>query len=329
MVGSKDYFNEAEDGNVNVTISPRQPGSSIKVVTYAAALENGLTAATIIDDTPVSFVIPGQPNYTPVNYDGRFHGPITLRGAFANSYNVPAVKTLNRIGVKNMIEMGKRMGITTWNDESRFGLALTLGGGEVTLLDMATVYGVLANSGKRVDLGPILRVSDYTGRIYYEKGAPVAKTVTSSEIAFIISDILSDNRARTPAFGPSSALVIPGKTVSVKTGTTNEKKDNVTYGYTPSYVVGVWVGNNDNTPMDPYLTSGVTGATPIWNQIMTELIKNRENEPFVTPPNIVSVPCFGRSEYFINGTEPKQGCGTLPSPFSTPTPPKLIRQRPD
>lgn len=318
MVGSKDYFNQAEDGNVNVALSPRQPGSSIKAVTYTAALENGLTAASIIDDSPISYPIPDQPTYTPINYDGRFHGKVTLRSAFANSYNVPAVKTLHKIGVGTMLDMGTRMGITTWNDRSRFGLALTLGGGEVTLLDMATVYGVLANGGNRVDLDPFVKISDYTGKVYNDKEVASPVRVISEEIAFILSDILSDNRARTPAFGVSSSLVIPGKTVSVKTGTTNDKRDNWTIGYTPSIVVGVWVGNNDNTPMDPVLTSGVTGAAPIWNIIMSEQLKDKPNESLTPPPNIISRPCFGRVEYFVRGTE-KGGC-RLPSPAPSANP---------
>ena len=175
MVGSKDYFNQADDGNVNVTLAPRQPGSSIKVVTYAAALEHGLTAASTIDDTPIAFSVAGQPTYAPVNYDGRFHGTVTLRSALANSYNVPAVKILNRIGLSTMLEMGNRLGITTWTDSSRFGLSLTLGGGEVTMLDMATVYGTLANQGMRVDLDPILEISDYSGKVYYQKDKPNQK----------------------------------------------------------------------------------------------------------------------------------------------------------
>lgn len=319
MIGSKDYWNQVEDGNVNVTRAPRQPGSSIKVVTYAAALESGLTAASIIDDSPIAYPIPGQPTYTPLNYDGRFHGRVTLRSALANSYNVPAVKTLKQIGVGTMIDMGKRMGISTWEDRSRFGLALTLGGGEVTLLDMASVYGTLARGGARVIIDPILKVSDYKGRVFYEKKAPQTKHVISAEIAFIISDILADNRARTPAFGANSALVIPGKTVSVKTGTTNEKRDNWTIGYTKSVVVGVWVGNNNNSPMDPVLTSGVTGAAPIWNKMMTEILKNKEDEKLTPPANIVSLPCFGRSEYFVKGTEPRGGCRPFPSPSSKPS----------
>ncbi len=322
MVGSKDYFNAQEDGNVNVTTAQRQPGSSIKVVTYTAALERGFTAATLLDDSPISYRILGQPPYSPVNYDSKFRGLVSLRYALGNSYNIPAVKTLDRIGIMTMIEKGREMGINTWEDTSRFGLSLTLGGGEVTMIDMAEVYGTLANEGKRVNLSPILEITDYTGKIIQKDNQAVPVQATSPEIAFIMSDILSDNTARTQAFGPNSSLVIPGKTVSVKTGTTNEKRDNWTIGYTPSAVVTVWVGNNDNTPMNPQLASGVTGAAPIWNQVMKEVLKDKPDEVPQKPPSIISVPCyFGRQEYFLPGTEPRGGrCQSFPTPTISPTP---------
>lgn len=322
MVGSKDYFNTQDDGNVNVTTALRQPGSSIKVVTYTAALERGFTAATLLDDSPITYRILGQPPYSPVNYDNKFRGLVSLRYALGNSYNIPAVKTLDRIGIMTMIEKGREMGINTWDDTSRFGLSLTLGGGEVTMIDMAEVYGTLANEGKRVNLSPILEITDYTGKVIQKGNQAIPVQATSPEIAFIISDILSDNTARTQAFGPNSSLVIPGKTVSVKTGTTNEKRDNWTIGYTPSSVVTVWVGNNDNSPMNPQLASGVTGAAPIWNQVMKEVLKDKPNEVPQRPPSIITVPCyFGRQEYFIAGTEPKGGrCQSFPTPTISPTP---------
>ncbi len=319
MVGSKNYFDLPSDGNVNVTTSLRQPGSSIKVVNYAAALENGFTAASILDDSPIVYQIPGSPPYAPVNYDGKFHGPTALRYALANSYNIPAVKILAKIGVQTMIDKGRLMGITSWDDEGRYGLSLTLGGGDVTMLEMAKVFGTLANQGKRVDLMPILEVTDYTGKVI-EKNKPKAGiTALKPEVAWIISNILSDNTARIAAFGPSSSLVIPNKTVSVKTGTTDSKRDNWTIGYTPSYVTTVWVGNNDNTPMNPYLTSGITGAAPIWHDIMIELLKDKPDETPIKPETVISVPCyFGRPEYFVVGTEPTNGrCG--PIPLATPS----------
>lgn len=316
MVGSYDYFDTTHDGNVNVVLSERQPGSSIKVVTYAAALTQGFTASSVIEDSPVVFTAAGQTSYAPVNYDGRFHGLVTLRAALANSYNVPAVKVLNRIGLQSMLDMGKKMGVTTWTDETRFGLSLTLGGGEVTLLDLSTVYATLANNGVKILPDPILKVTDYTGKIYYEKGQPTGEAVLNPGVAFILSDILSDNQTRSSAFGQQSALSIPGKTVAVKTGTTNDKRDNWTIGYTPNLVVGVWVGNNDNSPMHQYLTSGITGAAPIWNKIMTDMLKNSPNPTFIPPPQIVTKTCGGRTEYYLSGTEPKSGCNPLPSPLN-------------
>ncbi|MBU1327139.1 penicillin-binding protein [Patescibacteria group bacterium] len=320
MVGSKDYFNLEDEGNVNVATSLRQPGSSIKVVNYAAALENGFTAATIIDDSPVVYTVPGSKPYAPVNYDGKFHGPTPLRYALANSYNVPAVKVLSKIGVQTMINKGRLMGITSWQDESRYGLSLTLGGGDVTMLDMAKVYGTLANGGRRGKLIPILEVTDYTGHILEHHTPKKGVQAVTPEVAWILGNILSDNDARAAAFGRGSSLVIPGHTVSVKTGTSNDKRDNWTIGYAPSYVVVVWVGNNNNAPMDPYLTSGITGASPIWHDIMIELLKDKEDEVLPKPSGVVAIPCyFGRTEYFIRGTEPKNGrCAVFPVPSPTP-----------
>lgn len=322
MVGSKNYFDLANDGNVNVTTALRQPGSSIKVVNYAAALENGFTAATILDDSPVVYQTAGSPPYAPVNYDGKFHGPTPLRYAFANSYNIPAVKTLAKIGVATMVEKGRAMGISSWTDPSRFGLSLTLGGGEVTMLDMARVFGTLANGGTRVDLQPILEVTDYSGHVLEKNTKESGVQAVKAGVAWIISNILSDNTARSSAFGPNSSLVIPGHTVSVKTGTTDSKRDNWTIGYTPSLLTAVWVGNNNNSPMDPMLTSGVTGAAPIWHDIMTEFLQGKPDEVSAQPDDVTSLPCyFNRPEYFIKGTEPAGGrCAPIPTPSTTPTP---------
>lgn len=326
MVGSQDYFDTAHEGNVNVTVALRQPGSSIKVVTYAGALEKGFTAASILDDSPVVYPQIGGSPYAPVNYDGKFHGFVPLRYALGNSYNIPAIRTIAALGVPAVIEKGRAMGITSWIDENRYGLALTLGGGEVTMLDMAKVFGTLANNGTKVDLLPITQVSDYTGRILERNVSRRFPDAVKPEAAWILSNILSDNNARTAAFGPSSLLVIPGKTVSVKTGTSNDKRDNWTIGYTPSYVTTMWVGNNNNAPMDPYLSSGVTGAAPIWHDVMAEILKDKPDEVLPRPDGIVAVPCYyGRPEYFILGTQPTSGqCAPIPTPrpseSPTPTP---------
>lgn len=322
MVGSYDYFDVANDGNVNVTTSLRQPGSSIKVVNYAAALENGFTAATVLDDSPVIYQIPGSTPYAPVNYDGKFHGLVPLRYALANSYNIPAVKTLARIGVATMVEKGRAMGIGSWTDPSRYGLSLTLGGGDVTMLDMARTFGTLANGGKEMDLQPILEITDYTGHVLEKNTPKPGIQAVKPEVAWIMSNILSDNTARATAFGHNSSLVIPGHTVSVKTGTTDNKRDNWTIGYTPSLLTAVWVGNNNNGPMDPLLTSGITGAAPIWHDIMTELLKDKPDEVALKPDTVIAIPCyFNRLEYFIKGTEPAGGqCAPIPTPKPSPSP---------
>ncbi|MBL7150698.1 transglycosylase domain-containing protein [Candidatus Microgenomates bacterium] len=319
MVGSKDYFDIEEEGNVNIAFSLQQPGSSIKVVTYAAALQNGFTAASILDDSPVVYKIPGQPPYAPVNYDAKFHGKVPLRYALGSSYNIPAVKTLAKIGVDSMIEQGKRMGIENWQDKSRFGLALTLGGGEVTMLDMARVYGVLANKGIKQELKAVLEITDYEGRVLEKASSKNGVMVIPEEIAFILTDILSDNQARTAAFGPDSLLNIPGKKVAVKTGTSNDLRDNWAIGYTPSYLVVAWVGNNDNSPMSQ-VASGVTGATPIWHETMKVLLEGKENEEYLSPEGITKIFCRGKWEYFVKGTEPAGGCPPIPTVSPSPTP---------
>jgi 1A family penicillin-binding protein len=326
MVGSKDYFDFAEDGQVNVTLAWRQPGSSIKPVNYAVALSNGFTPATIIDDSPITYQVPGQPPYSPRNYDSKFHGPVTLRTALASSYNVPAVKTLSTFGVTKMIELGQKLGITTWNDPSRFGLSLTLGGGEVKMIDMAVAYGVLANQGLRVDLHPILKVTNPGGKVMEEFScaAPPCnpQPALNPLVAYQLTDILSDNAARSPAFGSRSVLYIPDPKVAVKTGTTQNLRDNWTIGYTKNRLVAVWVGNNDNTPMS-YVASGITGASPIWRAIFDIIIRQLADQPvpaFSPPADLVKVTictltgqlactgCPAKDEYFLPGTEPKTAC---------------------
>ncbi len=345
MVGSRDYFDLKNQGNYNVTTALRQPGSSIKPVNYAVALSMGFTPVTLIPDTPITYHLPGQPPYTPKNYDNRFHGNVSLRTALGSSYNVPAVKVLSAIGVSRMIEQGQKMGITTWSDPSNYGLSLTLGGGEVKMTDMAVVYGTLANLGVRVDLHPILEVKDYKGKTLeklecgsrgalasspqlttrpttHNSPSPCGGTpVLSPQIAYILTDILSDNSARTPAFGPNSLLNIPGyPSVAVKTGTSNNLKDNWTIGYTPEILVTVWVGNNDASPMS-YVASGITGASPIWHNIMKELLKDKPDMGWEMPKDMVKVEicpltatlacetCPNKKwEIFIAGTEPKTAC---------------------
>jgi penicillin-binding protein 1C len=325
MVGSKDYFDFKNDGNVNVTLRPRQPGSSIKPINYAVALQKGYTAATILSDTPITYRLPGQKPYSPVNYDGKFRGKVSLRTALGSSLNVPATKVLSSYGVNQMIDMGKRMGITTWENKNRFGLSLTLGGGEVKMIDLAQTYSVFANLGKKINLNPVLEIKNQKNEIIYQH--PCAnfdncpgKKVLDPGIAFIINDILADNQARELAFGPNSLLNFTDRKVAVKTGTSNNLRDNWAIGHTPNILVSVWVGNNDNSPMSR-IASGITGATPIWREIIDNLLTNSANNTWKKPDNVIqtticqttgTLPCEECpqivDEYFLKGTEPTTRC---------------------
>lgn len=311
MVGSRDYFDKEIDGNVNLTTSLRQPGSSIKPINYAAAFGNGLTPATLLVDMPTCFIVTGQPLYCPRNYDGKFHGATQLRFALANSYNLPAVKVLALNGVETMIATASAMGITTWKESSDYGLSLTLGGGEVKMTEMAVAFGVFANQGFKIPLQPLLEVKDYQGKVlgeYQPEENPVAgERVLPKGISYLISHILLDNNARAAAFGTSSELVIPGHAVSVKTGTTDELRDNWTIGYTPSFLVATWVGNNDNSKMNQWLVSGTTGAAPIWNSIMTHVLADQPDEWPKQPSNV-------QSRQVCHFTTPKQEEGEEPKP---------------
>ncbi|MDP2638416.1 MAG: transglycosylase domain-containing protein [Candidatus Levybacteria bacterium] len=324
MVGSKNYFDTSIDGNVNIALSLRQPGSSIKPINYAVGLIKGYSGASAFVDEPICFPTDTGKQYCPLNYDGKFHGVTQMRYALGNSINIPAIKMLKVNGVHAMIATASAMGITTFTEPEKYGLSLTLGGGEVTMLEMAQAYGVFANGGYKINIHPILKITDSRGKILEEYKPPSSpifgKKVLPEGIAFIISDILADNNARLSAFGPNSSLRIPKQTVSVKTGTTNDYRDNWTIGYTPDFVVATWVGNNDNTPMNN-LASGITGAAPIWNGIMNNLIKDLPPHPLTRPPSVIQkrvcsvsglIPppdgtpnrCETRFEYFIKGTEP-------------------------
>lgn len=318
MIGSKDYFAEDIDGKFNVTTAMRQPGSSIKPINYADGLLNKrVTLATVFNDTPTCFLIPGQRSYCPRNYDGLFHGPVQLRFALGNSFNVPAVKMLTTNGLESFINTAFEMGIESFTDPSQYGLSLTLGGGEVKMTQMATAFGVFANMGIRQDLISILEVKDKDGNLLEKTTGSPPKRILPPEVAYLVSHILLDNNARSAAFGSYSDLVVKNHPeVSVKTGTTNDKRDNWTIGYNPDVVVTVWVGNNDNSSMSA-VASGVTGASPIWNKIISyelegkpqhwpsrpeELIgKTICNETGLLPP---PEGCSTRYEYFVKGTEP-------------------------
>jgi 1A family penicillin-binding protein len=312
MIGSKDFY-DPNGGNVNIATSLRQPGSSIKVVTYAAALSHGYTAASMLDDSPVSYPSDSEP-YSPVNYDGRFHGRVSLRIALANSLNIPAVKTLNQIGIPVMVNLGKQMGITHWGNPSEYGLSLTLGSGEVTMLDMASVYGTLANKGTYEEINPVLKITDTKGNLLEQKTQSKGLQILDEGVTFILADILADNAARSMEFGSNSPLFIPNHTVSVKTGTTDNKRDNWTDGYTNNFVVIVWVGNNDNSPMSQNLASGITGAAPIWHKIMENLLAQKPETKPILPSQVVQRICFGKPEYLLKGTESTNDCRLNVSP---------------
>ena len=320
MVGSKDFNAKDYDGQVNVTTSLRQPGSTMKPFTYVTGIKEGYTAASLIMDVPTTF--PGgvgQDDYEPVNYDGQYRGPVQLRYALSNSLNIPAVKMLALVGIKDTLQTAYDMGLTTLEPTnetmSRVGLSLTLGGGEVRLLDLTSAFGPFMNEGHRVEPVAILKIEDHDGNVLEENHPKKGKQVLKPEEAFIIADILSDNQARSIVFGVNSLLNIPGKQVAVKTGTTNDLRDNWAVGGNDNAVVGVWVGNNDNSKMKS-VASGVSGATPIWRRIVTAALDGKPNATFKQPDNVVnaSVDKFSgfkahdgfeeRTEKFIKGTEP-------------------------
>jgi membrane peptidoglycan carboxypeptidase len=315
MVGSADFYNEDIDGQVNMALAPRQPGSSIKPLTYLAAFEKGWTPATLLWDIPYEFPPSGDPNdprdpYKPVNYDGAFHGPVTVRAALANSYNIPAVHTLAFVGIYDnpdtperdgLIGMAERLGITTLN-RADFGLALTLGGGEVPLMEMTGAYAVFANGGRRIPPVAITKIEDRNGNVIFEYNPPAGDQVIRAEHAYLLSSIMSDNAARTPAFGSNSVLNLPFPTAA-KTGTTNDFRDNWTLGYTNHLAVGVWVGNADYSPM--LNSSGLTGAAPIFAEFMMTAVNLSGSSPgqFPRPAGIAEIVICA-----VSGTEPSQWC---------------------
>ncbi|MFH1354240.1 MAG: PBP1A family penicillin-binding protein [bacterium] len=287
MVGSIDYFNEEIDGNVNVAVRHRSPGSSIKPFIYAAAWQKGYTPDTILVDAETDF---GQ-GYKPQNYDGRQHGPVTMRTALANSLNIPAVKTLYLAGIKNATDLAQQMGMTSLNDPDRYGLSLVLGGGEVRLLDEVSAYSAFANDGLRHSPQAILKVTDDSETIFdaaEEEPAP-GQEVVSPQLARLVTNVISDNAARALTFGTRSYLQLGSRPVAAKTGTAQEYRDGWTLGYTPSLVAGVWVGNNDNSPMKKD-AAGASTAAPIWHDFMQSALEGTPIEKFVDPEPLGSIP---------------------------------------
>jgi len=362
MVGSLDYWDESIDGNVNVALAARQPGSAFKPFTYVTALAQGYTPATMIMDVRTAFHDAPNPYYVPENYDRRYHGPQRLRLALARSYNMPAVWMLSKVGVRNVINMAHRMGINTLNADY-YGLSLTLGGGEVRLLDLTYAFSVFANGGtmagqpilpehyrpgfRELDPVAILRIEDSQGRVIKQYLHPETRQVLSPQLAFLMNDILSDNQARLAAFGVDNKLHLDDRPVAAKTGTTNDWRDAWTIGYAPQLAVGVWVGNSDNEPMDH--VSGARGAAPIWQQIMKYALRDEPVQEFPRPPGIVEARVCAVSgllptahcpdtvtEYFLEGTVPTAYCdvhqvfrinkatGKL---ATVHTPPELVEER--
>lgn len=293
MVGSKDYFAKPEpegckpgvnckfEPNVNVALRPRQPGSSFKPIVYAAAFQKGFTPETILFDLVTTFKTETK-DYIPHNYDGKEHGPVSMRSALAGSLNIPAVKTLYLAGIDNVLNLAQAMGYTTFSERSRFGLSLVLGGGEVKLLEHTAAFGVFATEGKLHVTSAILKIEDAQGKILEEWQQDEGKEVMPVQVARQIADVMSDNAARAFIFGTKNPLTLPDRPVAAKTGTTNDWRDGWTIGYTPSLVVGVWAGNNDNTPMKRQ-ADGVYVAAPIWNEFMKRVLNGTPVENF-TPP---------------------------------------------
>lgn len=331
MLGSPDYFDDRTQGNVNAALSLRQPGSAIKPLTYAAAFEPArmqavgkppLTPATLVSDVRTAFPTREGDPYVPLNYDLQFHGPVLLRDALASSFNIPAVKVLQHVGVAGLVDLARQLGISSFVSHDDFGLALTLGGGEVRLLELTAAYGAFANGGHRVVPTAVLQVSDTEGRVLYHAAEAVARSrpsrVLSPQVAYLVTSMLSDNNARIPTFGRHSLLRLTGdRPAAVKTGTTTDWKDNWTIGYTPDLVVGVWVGNADNAPMQGI--SGITGAGPIWHDFLETVLRDTPRRDFVRPEGLVDVEICAdsgllatalcprrRVEVFLAGTEPSQ-----------------------
>jgi 1A family penicillin-binding protein len=328
MLGSPDYFSPRIDGAVNGTTALRQPGSSIKPITYAAAFERGaLTPATMMLDVRTSFVTKEGAAYVPLNYDLRFRGPVLLREALASSYNLIAVRVLDTIGVEAMTGLARRLGITTFDDPDRLGLALTLGGGEVRLLELAAAFAAFANGGYAAEPIAIHRVEDAQGNLLLAapdpsspsvEGRMSGRRVLDERVAYLITHILSDDVARIPSFGEGSALQL-SRPAAVKTGTTTDFRDNWTVGYTPDLVVGVWAGNADNEPMHD--VSGISGAAPIWHAFMEAALKGQPIHEFQRPQGLVETEVCALSglrpgqdcphritELFLAGTEPVEVC---------------------
>jgi penicillin-binding protein 1C len=319
MVGSIDYNNPDIDGEVNVTLAPRQPGSALKPIVYAGAMQRGWTPSTVIWDVPSRFTLSDGSVYAPRNYDNSWHGPQRLRMALANSLNIPAVKALEYVGVDNFVELASQMGITTFDDPTRYGLAMALGSNEVRLLDLSVAYNTLRNGGRYYQPTAILKVTNNRGEVLERWNTGPGRPALGSsgpQLAYLITDILSDNQARWYMFGQGNVMELPdGRAAAAKTGTSNDWRDSWAMGYTPDVTIGVWVGNSDNTPMQEI--AGANGAGAIWRDLMLAYHEGKPPQPFPRPPNIVELAICtdsgGRAtedcsnqivEQFVAGAEP-------------------------
>ena len=333
LVGSPDFFDAQNAGAINMALSPRQPGSALKPVIYAAALDpttppntaisavegtylppGPWTAATMLLDVRTAFLTHEGLTYLPANYDLREHGPVLLRDALGSSLNIPAVLTLDHVGLKNLFNLASRLGMTTFGNPDDYDLSLALGGGEVRLLELSAAYAALANGGYRVDPVAILEVSDLQGQILYAAPPPVQQRVLDERVAWLVSDILSDDDARRTGFGVHTILNLD-RPAAVKTGTTSNFHDNWTIGYTPSLVVGVWAGNTDFRPMRE--VNGLTGAAPIWHQFMRTVLAGTPVQAFIRSAGLQQIEicalsgllpteacAYRRQEWFLTGTAP-------------------------
>lgn len=321
LVGSPDYFDPEHGGAINMAISARQPGSALKPLIYAAALDpnnptGGWTAATMILDVSTSFLTHDGKAYIPANYDLKENGPVLVREALASSLNIPAVKALEHIGIPGLFDIASKMGVSILGNPQDYDLSLALGGGAVRLLDLTAAYSVFANKGFRVDPHLILDIQDGVGRSVYTSQEPTRVRVLDPRIAWLISDILSDNDARRAGFGENSILRLD-RPAAVKTGTTSNFHDNWTIGYTPDLVVGVWSGNTDYQPMRDI--NGLTGAAPIWHEFLRTVSAGTPREDFTMPPGLIQEEIcalsgllprpacqYRRLEWFLDGTQPTE-----------------------
>ena len=322
MVGSRDYFNDSIDGQVNITTSPRQPGSSMKPIVYAALFEKGFTPASILYDVVTNFSTDPANPYTPHNYDLKEHGPVSIKQALAGSLNIPAVKAIYLAGINNVLDLADNLGYTTLTERSRFGLSLVLGGGEVKMIEHVNAFSAFARDGQLSPIVSILKVEDNTGKVL-EEYQPSEKKALDSQIARLINSILSDNSARAYIFGQKNYLTLSDRPVAAKTGTTNDYHDAWTIGYTPSLVTGVWVGNSDYKTMKGKADGSVVAA-PIWQKYMSRVLTGTPVETFKAPDD------YKKGKDIIDGIIPSQkvmidkSTGQL---ATSATPPELIEEK--